>query len=168
MSPTPLCNRNCKKKLLWVQCSPAKSSSQMFIFTLFCWVKMLSTSVSTPPRALLWVPIIFLKLSVPPQQMGKRKWSSAFCRISPFYFFVFCLHHSSLSPVLIVRWINLYQSFEPSISLEKISLIWWFFHCLLEMIGISVSWGYSGEVRRWMFDKGKDWEGDIDQDFPHS
>lgn len=63
----------------------------------------------------------------------------------------------SLSPALIVGCVNLYQSFEPSISLEKIisfgdgpvkkSLVKQaLFRCLLEVVGISVLWGYSGDV----------------------
>lgn len=44
-------------------------------------------------------------------------------------------------------WVNLYQSFEPLMSLGK-NLSHFIkqalFHCLLEVVGISVLWVYSG------------------------
>lgn len=65
-------------------------------------------------------------------------------------------------------WVNLYQSFEPLMSLGKNLSHFIKQACLLEVVGISVLWGFSGDVGRYVYDKGRDREGDIGQGFPHS
>lgn len=136
MSPTLLCNRNGVSAIL------TKSSSQMFIFGLFCWVTMLSTSVSTALSALQWVPfLLILNAFCSTTANGKNK--MVFCllvvalTLSTFFF----LHLSSLILVLIVGWVNLYQSFESSISLEKASLIWWW-SCKTGFVSLSCRGGW--------------------------
>lgn len=161
----------------WVQCSPVKSSRQMFIFGLFCWVTMPSTSVCTPPSALQWVPIILiLKAFCSTTANGKKKMVLCLLvvalAVSTLFFFVFITLFSVLfwlwGGSIYTRSLNLQFHSKKSLSFGDGPVKQALSHCLLEVIGISVSWGYSGEVGRCVYDKGKDWEGDIDQDFPHS